>query len=108
MFSAPQVRPPGPCSSSTRGPRSWLPLLLLTCGLALGCGGDDDDSKTPAGGADSEAAEECIPADQCCKVCGDSQPCGDSCIAADLECSQEPGCACDASLVCEEDSGESD
>ena len=86
---------------------TWMPLLVMVCGLAFGCGGEDD-SKPPTGGADSEAQEECIPADQCCKVCGDSQPCGDSCIAADLECSQEPGCACDSSVVCEEDSGESD
>lgn len=32
----------------------------------------------------------------CCKTCGEnSYPCGDSCIALDLECHQPPGCACD-------------
>jgi hypothetical protein len=32
--------------------------------------------------------------EECCRVCTDSQPCGDSCISNDLTCNQPPGCAC--------------
>lgn len=34
----------------------------------------------------------------CCKVCNNGKPCGDSCIASNLTCHQPPGCACAASL----------
>ncbi len=30
----------------------------------------------------------------CCRVCTDSQACGDSCISWDKTCHQPPGCAC--------------
>jgi hypothetical protein len=30
----------------------------------------------------------------CCKVCSNSQPCGDGCIAHGLHCSKTHGCAC--------------
>ena len=30
----------------------------------------------------------------CCKVCTDSKPCGDSCIARTQSCSAGAGCAC--------------
>jgi len=35
------------------------------------------------------------PAGTCCKVCGDSKACGDSCISPDKNCTKPPGCACD-------------
>jgi hypothetical protein len=31
----------------------------------------------------------------CCKVCTKGKACGNSCIAADKNCHQPPGCACD-------------
>lgn len=30
----------------------------------------------------------------CCRYCTSGKPCGDSCIAVDLNCEQPPGCAC--------------
>ena len=84
-------------------PMKWTTVLI--CVLAIACGGEDDSKPTGTAGA-SDSAETCIDADTCCKVCDESQPCGDSCIAADLECSTAPGCACDISVVCVEDSGE--
>lgn len=30
----------------------------------------------------------------CCKVCENSKPCGDSCIATNQTCNVGPGCAC--------------
>jgi hypothetical protein len=30
----------------------------------------------------------------CCKVCTNSQPCGDSCISTTQACNVGPGCAC--------------
>ena len=40
--------------------------------------------------------EGCEPAGSgsCCKVCKDSKPCGDSCIARNQTCNVGPGCAC--------------
>lgn len=46
-------------------------------------------------------ASSCIPRSQCCRVCGKSQACGDSCIGASLTCRKDPGCACAASQVCD-------
>lgn len=82
---------------------TWTHRLLFC--LLIGCGNDEEpDPKGEAG--EEEIVEECIPSDACCRVCAESQACGDACIASDLECSTEPGCACDAVDVCEEDSGE--
>lgn len=80
------------------------PRLCVLC-LLIGCGGDEDPNpKGSAGGADSApAAAECTPSELCCKVCADSQVCGDTCISRDNECTAEPGCACDAADVCPED-----
>lgn len=36
----------------------------------------------------------------CCKVCTNSQACGDSCISSSFNCHQPPGCACDSFEVC--------
>jgi hypothetical protein len=36
------------------------------------------------------------PASECCVTCGAGKACGDACIAADAECGQPAGCACDA------------
>lgn len=35
----------------------------------------------------------------CCKVCTDSKPCGDSCIARNQTCSIGGGCACSGATV---------
>lgn len=35
----------------------------------------------------------------CCKVCTDSKPCGDSCIARNQTCNAGPGCACSGLTV---------
>lgn len=42
----------------------------------------------------------CRSVDSCCRVCSASQACGDACISRTLECSKEPGCACDAASIC--------
>lgn len=34
------------------------------------------------------------PYDPCCKHCGESQPCGDSCISPSRDCKAGVGCAC--------------
>ena len=43
----------------------------------------------------------CRPRSQCCRVCGASLACGDSCISSSRSCSRDPGCACQGSEVCE-------
>ena len=85
---------------------TWTRLMLF-CFL-MGCGSDDDTTQKGDAGGETEEVEDCVPADSCCKVCAESQPCGDTCIAADRECSTEPGCACDISVVCVEDSGDAE
>ena len=85
---------------------TWTRLLLF-CFL-MGCGSDDDTPQKGSAGGETEVVEDCVPAESCCKVCAESQPCGDTCIAADRECSTAPGCACDISVVCAEDSGDAD
>ena len=80
------------------------PVFLATLWL-LGCGQEDPG---PMMGGGTDTAPECTPAEDCCRVCTESQACGDACISNDNECSQEPGCACDAVDVCPEgDSGSS-
>lgn len=44
---------------------------------------DDDDPEKPV-------------CPECCKICQRGKACGDSCIARDLTCHQETGCACDS------------
>lgn len=44
----------------------------------------DDDASAP-GPAPSD----------CCRICRTSKACGNSCIAREHQCTQEPGCACD-------------
>ena len=43
---------------------------------------------------------ECIPRSQCCRICSQSQACGDSCISVSYTCRKGRGCACDAWEVC--------
>ncbi len=43
----------------------------------------------------------CIPRSECCRVCGKSQACGDSCIQRSATCRKGRGCACQATEVCE-------
>jgi deoxyribonuclease-1 len=54
-----------------------------------------------SGISSSDSSEGCIPRDQCCRVCGASQACGDSCISASRTCRKGAGCACDAARLCE-------
>jgi hypothetical protein len=43
----------------------------------------------------------CIPADQCCKICDRGKACGNTCISRSYNCHKGRGCACNASEVCE-------
>ncbi len=47
-------------------------------------------------------ASTCTPRDECCRVCANSQTCGDSCISRNVNCRREPGCACSLQEVCAE------
>lgn len=60
-------------------------LLSLALGAALLVGPATADSCYGAASAQG----------YCCKVCKKGKACGDSCIAADNNCSKPPGCACD-------------
>jgi len=53
---------------------------IVLVGIALGVSG-------PIG---------CTPATSsgCCRYCTRGKPCGDTCIAAHLNCDRGPGCAC--------------
>ncbi len=46
------------------------------------------------------AARDCIPREQCCRICAKGQPCGASCISAAYTCRKGRGCACHASEIC--------
>jgi hypothetical protein len=68
-------------------------------------------SLAPAGSATRGSAKsfaataatpmQCIPREECCKICRKGQACGNSCIRADYECHKVRGCACDAAEICE-------
>ena len=47
-----------------------------------------------------ESPANCIPWEQCCRVCSRRQACGDSCISRSHLCQEETGCACDVTEVC--------
>jgi hypothetical protein len=64
-----------------------LIALLLVLGGAVGFG--VARASSPAGSATS--AQD---AQGCCKVCSNSQACGDSCISWDKMCHKGAGCAC--------------
>lgn len=59
--------------------RYALPLTLF---VLLSACGDDGTSVQTCGRTD------------CCAVCENSQPCGDSCIPEENECTAPQGCAC--------------
>jgi micrococcal nuclease len=43
---------------------------------------------------------DCIPREQCCKVCSTGQACGASCISRAYTCRKGRGCACNADELC--------
>lgn len=49
------------------------------------------DNGGGGGGGDNGGEEE---GGGCCRMCDGGKPCGDSCIASNLQCNQPPGCAC--------------
>jgi hypothetical protein len=46
------------------------------------------------------AAADCIPRDQCCKVCSQGTACGNTCTKSAQQCRKPRGCACSAKEVC--------
>lgn len=50
--------------------------------------------------SDSSSGRDCIPPQQCCKVCSKGKACGNSCISRSYTCRKARGCACDAGEVC--------
>jgi hypothetical protein len=46
------------------------------------------------------SADQCIPADKCCRVCDEGKACGKTCIAKNKTCHVGRGCACNAAEVC--------
>ncbi len=48
----------------------------------------------------AQAERNCIPREQCCKVCSKGKACGNSCIRSDYTCRKGRGCACDAHEIC--------
>ena len=48
----------------------------------------------------AQADRDCIPREQCCKVCSKGKACGNSCIGRSYTCRKGRGCACDAAHVC--------
>ena len=79
-------------------------LRMVIVVLALFAVGAADRTRTP-GSTWSEAPPsetlQCIPADQCCKVCDKGQACGNSCISRKYNCHKGRGCACNADEICE-------
>ena len=79
-------------------------LCFQCTGTATGfkeCRIASDTGFSPVGGDDDDATFDDDDCDSnCCKICDESQACGDSCIANDLECSQPPGCACEEWEAC--------
>ena len=45
---------------------------------------------------------DCIPAEDCCKICKKGKACGDACIRKDYTCYKARGCACNSYEVCED------
>jgi hypothetical protein len=43
---------------------------------------------------------QCVPREQCCKVCAAGRACGNSCIRASYDCHKGRGCACNEEEVC--------
>ena len=46
------------------------------------------------------AADTCVPASQCCKICSKGKACGNTCIRRDYTCHVGRGCACNSDEVC--------
>jgi hypothetical protein len=59
---------------------------------------DAGDAQTGSGLGDHPL--QCVPADQCCKICRKGQACGNTCISRSKNCHKGRGCACDAGEVC--------
>lgn len=63
---------------------------IVAAALAVAACEDGDDGSLIG----RMPVDTALPVTDCCKVCTDSQACGDSCISWDDECSADPGCAC--------------
>lgn len=48
----------------------------------------------PSGGSSASGGGGDGGGGGCCRTCSSGKPCGDSCIASNLQCNQPPGCAC--------------
>lgn len=74
-------------------------VLVLSLGL-WGFGGVEPApaERATKGGYESPS---CIPRALCCKTCDEGKACGNACIGRSRSCQKEPGCACDADLICE-------
>ena len=44
---------------------------------------------------------ECIPEEECCKVCSGGRACGNTCISAAKTCHKGRGCACNKEELCQ-------
>ena len=72
-----------------------LGRTLFLFGAALGVAG------APSPVLADQQAGECIPREQCCKVCSKGKACGNTCISRAYTCHKGRGCACDEEEVCE-------
>ena len=54
----------------------------------------------PLPASSSTPLRNCIPIEQCCKVCSAGQACGATCISRSYTCHVGRGCACDGVDVC--------
>jgi hypothetical protein len=50
---------------------------------------------------DGVTALQCVPREECCKVCRKGRACGNTCIRADYNCRKGQGCACNEDDICE-------
>jgi hypothetical protein len=67
-----------------------VPLLLVMFSIAVPLGAE----------AGAASPMECIPREQCCKLCNAGKACGNTCISRAKNCHKGRGCACDADEVC--------
>lgn len=68
-----------------------------TCGAMPWVIGEEGQAPLTCETEELAGTPECQPEPgECCRVCVNSQACGNTCISKDLTCHQEPGCACDA------------
>ena len=74
---------------------------VMTCAIAFSAESSEAALSGPDERTSNAVVLQCIPQEQCCKICSRGRACGNTCISASKNCHKGRGCACNEEEICE-------